>query len=652
MVSRVFKKLKIRDKLYLSFFLIILITIIIGFTDFLGLKRIIADETNLVDNQVKGVAYLNGIKGDLTQVAIGERGLLIPEMKTGKVREDQYKMIDDGIKNSEGLIVSFEIIPRDSATDTLWKEFLSLKDAWLANAQMVVQASKERDRLIASGLKEKNPDVLYSDQSAFDASVTSRESGLESDTKLNNLITNMTEITNSTYMANVQQSKKSVTILIILIAAGLLIATFLGYIISANIHKIIKNIVDETNTLSEAAINGQLAKRADAESINPEFRPIVIGINNTLDSITGPLNVAANYVERISKGDIPEAITEDYHGDFNDIKNNLNALIDSQNQIIDKVQLVANGDLTVDLKKRSDKDLLMQSLNDMVKSTSKIISEFQTAAQNISTSSQQMSSTSQQMSQGASEQASSAEEVSSSMEEMVANIMQNTENARQTEKIAVDAADGINKMAVASKQTLDNIKEIADKVSIIGEIARQTNILALNAAVEAARAGEHGRGFAVVAAEVRKLAERSQASAVEIERLTKNSVRITEDAGKMMELIVPEIGKTSKLVQEISAASMEQNSGADQVNNAIQQLNHITQQNAAASEEMATSSEELAGQAEQLMQMISFFDLGNDENDARPAINLGNQNVSPNYHRSAQEGETAFSQNSYRKVVV
>jgi methyl-accepting chemotaxis protein len=316
------------------------------------------------------------------------------------------------------------------------------------------------------------------------------------------------------------------------------------------------------------------------------------------------------------------------------------------------VQLVANGDLTVDLKKRSDKDLLMQSLNDMVKSTSKIISEFQTAAQNISTSSQQMSSTSQQMSQGASEQASSAEEVSSSMEEMVANIMQNTENARQTEKIAVDAADGINKMAVASKQTLDNIKEIADKVSIIGEIARQTNILALNAAVEAARAGEHGRGFAVVAAEVRKLAERSQASAVEIERLTKNSVRITEDAGKMMELIVPEIGKTSKLVQEISAASMEQNSGADQVNNAIQQLNHITQQNAAASEEMATSSEELAGQAEQLMQMISFFDLGNDENDARPAINLGNQNVSPNYHRSAQEGETAFSQNSYRKVVV
>jgi methyl-accepting chemotaxis protein len=652
MVSRVFKKLKIRDKLYLSFFLIILITIIIGFTDFLGLKRIIADETNLVDNQVKGVAYLNGIKGDLTQVAIGERGLLIPEMKTGKVREDQYKMIDDGIKNSEGLIVSFEIIPRDSATDTLWKEFLSLKDAWLANAQMVVQASKERDRLIASGLKEKNPDVVYSDQSAFDASVTSRESGLESDTKLNNLITNMTEITNSTYMANVQQSKKSVTILIILIAAGLLIATFLGYIISANIHKIIKNIVDETNTLSEAAINGQLAKRADAESINPEFRPIVIGINNTLDSITGPLNVAANYVERISKGDIPESITEDYHGDFNDIKNNLNALIDSQNQIIDKVQLVANGDLTVDLKKRSDKDLLMQSLNDMVKSTSKIISEFQTAAQNISTSSQQMSSTSQQMSQGASEQASSAEEVSSSMEEMVANIMQNTENARQTEKIAVDAADGINKMAVASKQTLDNIKEIADKVSIIGEIARQTNILALNAAVEAARAGEHGRGFAVVAAEVRKLAERSQASAVEIERLTKNSVRITEDAGKMMELIVPEIGKTSKLVQEISAASMEQNSGADQVNNAIQQLNHITQQNAAASEEMATSSEELAGQAEQLMQMISFFDLGNDENDARPAINLGNQNVSPNYHRSAQEGETAFSQNSYRKVVV
>jgi methyl-accepting chemotaxis protein len=156
--------------------------------------------------------------------------------------------------------------------------------------------------------------------------------------------------------------------------------------------------------------------------------------------------------------------------------------------------------------------------------------------------------------------------------------------------------------------------EIADKVSIIGEIARQTNILALNAAVEAARAGEHGKGFAVVAAEVRKLAERSQISAVEIDTLTKNSVRATEEAGQLLSGIAPEIGKTARLVQEIAAASIEQNSGANQVNNAIQQLNQVTQQNAAASEEMATSSEELASQAQQLLEMISFFKLGKEDN--------------------------------------
>jgi methyl-accepting chemotaxis protein len=249
----------------------------------------------------------------------------------------------------------------------------------------------------------------------------------------------------------------------------------------------------------------------------------------------------------------------------------------------------------------------MQSLTDMVKSTANIITEFQTAANNISASSQQMSSSSQLMSQGASEQASSAEEVSSSMEEMAANIQQNTENARMTEKIALTAADGIARVNEASDMTLKNMQEIADKVSIIGEIARQTNILALNAAVEAARAGEHGKGFAVVAAEVRKLAERSQVSAVEIDTLTRNSVRATEESGKLLAAIVPDISKTAKLVQEIAAASIEQNSGADQVNNAIQQLNQITQQNAAASEEMATSSEELSGQAQQLMDMISFF---------------------------------------------
>jgi len=370
-------------------------------------------------------------------------------------------------------------------------------------------------------------------------------------------------------------------------------------------------LVSDANMLADAAVAGKLETRADTNKHSGDFEKIIRGVNNTLDAVIGPLNVAADYVARISVGDMPPVITDNYSGDFNNIKNNLNVLIDALNEVIQRAKLVANGDLTVELKKRHENDEFMQSLTDMVKATANIITEFQVAANNISASSKQMSATSQQMSQGATEQASSAEEVSSSMEEMAANIQQNTDNAQQTEKISLKASDGINNLSNAASETLKYMTEIADKVSIIGEIARQTNILALNAAVEAARAGEHGKGFAVVAAEVRKLAERSQVSAVEIDQLTKTSVKATEEAGALMSAIAPEIGKTAKLVQEIAAASIEQNSGADQVNNAIQQLNQVTQQNAAASEEMATSSEELASQAEQLLELISFFKLDN-----------------------------------------
>jgi len=369
----------------------------------------------------------------------------------------------------------------------------------------------------------------------------------------------------------------------------------------------IESLVQDAGLLAHSAAAGKLDVRADASRHEGAYRSIIEGVNGTLDAVIGPLNVAADYVDRISKGDLPEPIREEYRGDFNAVKENLNLLIQAMSSITAAAREVAAGDLTVKLEARSSGDELMQSLSGMVARLSEVVREVKGAADNVAAGSQQMASNAEEMSQGASEQAAAAEEASSSMEQMSANIRQNADNALQTEKIAVKSAADAQEGGKAVAHTVGAMKEIAGKISIIEEIARQTNLLALNAAIEAARAGEHGKGFAVVASEVRKLAERSQKAAAEISGLSTSSVEVAEQAGEMLSRLLPDIQRTAGLVQEISASSREQDSGACQINKAIQQLDQVIQQNAAAAEEMSSTAEELASQSEHLQATISFF---------------------------------------------
>ncbi|MBF0383440.1 MAG: CZB domain-containing protein [Magnetococcales bacterium] len=283
---------------------------------------------------------------------------------------------------------------------------------------------------------------------------------------------------------------------------------------------------------------------------------------------------------------------------------------------------VAQGDLTqsLELKQQDEAGRLVQALNDMVTRLRQVMGEVSEAADNVALGSNELSDSANNMSQGATEQAASVEETSSSMEEMSSNIEQNTANSQQTEKIAAQAARDAEEGGKSVAEAVHAMKEIADKISIIEEIARQTNLLALNAAIEAARAGEHGKGFAVVAAEVRKLAERSQTAAGEISQLSSSSVEVAERTGEIIIKLVPDIKKTAELVQEIAASSQEQNQGASQINVALQQLDQVIQQNAGASEEMAATAEELSAQSAQLSQAISFFDTGAGQKEGRRPV--------------------------------
>ncbi|MDO9106704.1 MAG: methyl-accepting chemotaxis protein [Methylovulum sp.] len=443
-------------------------------------------------------------------------------------------------------------------------------------------------------------------------------------------------------------------------------------------------LVSDAGLLSVAAVEGRLATRADATKHQGDFRKIVVGVNDTLDAVIGPLNVAADYVDKISKGAIPAKITDTYNGDFNILKNNLNTCIDAINALVadanmlsvaavegrlqtradaDKHQgdfrkivagvndtldgvilplneavevltLIEQGDLTRTVRGeyQGQLDDFKNTVNNTVAKLSQTIAEVICAAGQLGCASEQISATSQSLSQASSEQAASVEETSASIEQMAASINQNAENAKVTDSMAGKASQEASQGGVAVRQTVEAMKNIASKIGIIDDIAYQTNMLALNAAIEAARAGDHGKGFAVVAAEVRKLAERSQVAAREIGELAETSVKTAESAGKLLDEIVPSITKTSDLVQEIAAASLEQTTGVSQVNTAMNQMNQITQQNASASEELAATAEEMTSQAEQLKTLMSFFMITQDKTVDKSAFE---HNTTKEYRETA-----------------
>ncbi len=312
-------------------------------------------------------------------------------------------------------------------------------------------------------------------------------------------------------------------------------------------------------------------------------------------------------VDAVAIGDLDKDVVVTSNDEIKDLVDTVNRMTANLRQTAALAETIAQGDLTVQHTALSDEDKLGHALIAMVERLRLVVADTTAAIGNVAAGSQELSSSSEQVSQGATEQAAAAEQASASMEEMAANIKQNADNAAQTEKIARQSAQDADVSGQAVNKAVGAMQMIAEKIGIVQEIARQTDLLALNAAVEAARAGEHGRGFAVVASEVRKLAERSQGAAAEISAVSSDTVKAAAEAGEMLGKLVPDIRRTAELVSEISAACREQDIGTAQINEAIQQLDQVTQQNASASEQISSTSEELASQAEELQQTIAFF---------------------------------------------